>query len=87
MNIYYFPIVISLGSFMDKAAGCRACTEKKFHPGCLGVVSVVSRSYLGLVSAVSWSCLRLVSVMSQCCFGDISDMSGSCFDLISVFFL
>ena len=35
----YFPIAISLGSYMDKAAGRRACTGKKFTQD----VSVLSR--------------------------------------------
>ena len=76
------PIAISLGSYMDKAAGRRACTGKKFTQD----VSVVSRSCLGLVSVVSWSCLGLVLVMSRCCFGDVMVMSRSCLGLVSVFF-
>ena len=94
------PIAISLGSYMDKAAGRRACTGKQFTQDvsvCLGDVSVMSRSCLGRVSVLSlsffgdvsvlfWCCLGLVSVMSRCCFGDVSVMSRSCLGLVSVFF-
>ena len=52
------PIAISLGSYMDKAAGRRACTGKKITQD----VSVLSRSCLGDVSVMSRSCLGLVSV-------------------------
>ena len=76
----FSPIAISLGSYMDKAAGRRACTGKNITED----VSVLSRSCLGLVSVVSWSCLGLVSVMSRCCFGDVSVMSRSCLGLVSV---
>ena len=37
--LFYSPIAISLGSYMDKAAGRRACTGKKFTQD----VSVLSR--------------------------------------------
>ena len=66
------PIAISLGSYMDKAAGRRPCTGKNFTQdvsvlsrSCLGLVSVMSRSCLGHVSVVSRSCLGLVSVLSR----------------------
>ena len=59
------PIAISLGSYMDKAAGRRACTGKKslrMSRSCLGDVSVMSRSCLGVVLVMSRWCLGLVSV-------------------------
>ena len=66
------PIAISLGSYMDKAAGRRACTGKKFTQdvsvlsrSCLGRVSVLSLSFFGDVSVLFWCCLGLVSVMSR----------------------
>ena len=74
------PIAISLGSYMDKAAGRRACTGKKFTQD----VSVLSRSCLGRVSVLSRSCLGLVLVLSRCCFGDVSVMSRSCLGRVSV---
>ena len=43
LSLSFSPIAISLGSYMDKAAGRRACTGKKNHSGCLGLVSVMSR--------------------------------------------
>ena len=65
--------------------------RKKIHPGCLGLVSVMSRSCLGLVSVffgdvsvLFWCCLGLVSAMSRCCFGDVSVMSRCCFGDVSV---
>ena len=60
-NQLYSPIAISLGSYMDKAAGRRACTGKKFTQDVL----VLSRSCLGRVSVLSRSCLGLVSVLSR----------------------
>ena len=51
---------------MDKAAGRRVCTGKKFHSGCVGFVSVVSLSGLGGVSVKS----QYVSVMFRSCLGD-----------------
>ena len=57
-HVDYSPIAISLGSYMDKAAGRRACTRKKITQD----VSVLSRSCLGDVSVMSHSCLGLVSV-------------------------
>ena len=57
-EVYISPIAISLGSYMDKAAGRRACTGKKITQD----VSVLSRSCLGDVSVMSRSCLGLVSV-------------------------
>ena len=68
------PIAISLGSYMDKAAGRRACTGKKFTQD----VSVLSRSCLGLVSVVSWSCLGDVSVLFWWCLGHVSVVFRSC---------
>ena len=46
---HYSPIAISLGSYMDKAAGRRPCTGKIFTQD----VPVLSRSCLGRVSVVS----------------------------------
>ena len=81
------PIAISLGSYMDKAAGAAHAPEKKFTQD----VSVLSRSCLGLVSVffgdvsvLFWCCLGLVSAMSRCCFGDVSVMSRCCFGDVSV---
>ena len=61
LNLYISPIAISLGSYMDKAAGRRACTGKNFTQD----VSVLSRSCLGRVSVLSRSCLGLVLVLSR----------------------
>ena len=93
----FSPIAISLGSYMDKAAGRRACTGKKITQDvsvlsrwCLGDVSVMSRSCLGHVSVFfwvmsrCWCCLGLVSVMSRSCLGDVSVMSRSCLGGVSV---
>ena len=70
------PIAISLGSYINKAAGCRACTGKKITQD----VSVLSRSFL----VMSRCCFGDVSVMSRCCFGDVSVMSRCCFGDVSV---
>ena len=47
LSLSFSPIAISLGSYMDKAAGRRACTGKKkslrMSRSCLGDVSVMSR--------------------------------------------
>ena len=58
--------------------------RKKFHSGCLDLVSVMSRSCLGLVSVMSRSCLGRVSVVSRSCLGDVSVMSRSCLGRVSV---
>ena len=66
VNEHFSPIAISLGSYMDKAAGRRACTGKKFtrmSRSCLG--DVLSLSFLGDVSVLLWCCLGLVSAMSR----------------------
>ena len=47
--LFFSPIAISLGSYMDKAAGRRPCTGKIFTQD----VSVLSRSCLGHVSVLS----------------------------------
>ena len=70
------PIAISLGSYMDKAAGRRACTGKKNTQD----VSVLSLSFL----VMSRRCFGDVSVMSRCCFGDVSVISRCCFGDVSV---
>ena len=87
----FSPIAISLGSYMDKAAGRRPCTGKIFTQdvsvlsrSCLGLVSVMSRSCLGRVSVMSRSCLGLVSVMSRSCLGRVWVMSRSCLGDVSV---
>ena len=71
------PIAISLGSYMDKAAGRRACTGKIFTQD----VSVVSRSCLGVVLVlfccflvVFWGSFSDVLVTSRACFGEVSVM-------------
>ena len=66
----YSPIAISLGSYMDKAAGRRPCPGKNSPIGCLGLVSVMSRSCLGDVSVLSLSGFGDVSV-----FDDVSVLS------------
>ena len=77
------PIAISLGSYMDKAAGAAHAPEKnspRMSRSCLGRVSV----FFGDVSVLFWCCLGLVSAMSRCCFGDVSVMSRCCFGDVSV---
>ena len=88
---HFSPIAISLGSYMDKAAGRRACTGKKFTRDvsvlsrwCLGDVFVMSRSCLGLVLVLSLSCLGDVSVLFWWCLCDVSVMSRSCLGLFLV---
>ena len=88
---HFSPIAISLGSYMDKAAGRRPCTGKIFTQdvsvlsrSCLGHVSVLSRWCLGHVSVVSRSCLGLVSVLSRWCLGHVSVVSRSCLGHVSV---
>ena len=85
------PIAISLGSYMDKAAGRRPCTGNIFTQdvsvlsrSCLGHVSVLSRWCLGHVSVVSRTCLGLVSVLSRWCLGHVSVVSRSCLGHVSV---
>ena len=85
------PIAISLGSYMDKAAGRRACTSKNFTQDvsvlsrcCFGVVSVLSRWCLGVVLVMSRSCLGRVSVLSLSFLGDVSAFFWRCFCDVSV---
>ena len=72
----YSPIAISLGSYMDKAVGRRACTRKFFTHN----VSVLSRWCLGLVSVLSRWCLGLGLVLLGWCLGSV----GGCLDDVSV---
>ena len=91
---FYSPIAISSGSYMDKAAGRRACTGKKITQdvsvmsrSCLGRVSVLSLSFFGDVSVLFWCCLGLhgdVSVMSRSCLDVVLVMSRSCLGRVSV---
>ena len=78
----YSPIAISLGSYMDKAVGRRACTRKFFTHNvsvlsrwCLGLVSVLSRWCLGLGLSVAWVMSRQCGGMSGWCLGNVSVLS------------
>ena len=64
------PIAISLGSYVDKAAGRRACTGKIFTQD----VSVVSRSCLGVVLVLFCCFFGGVLGIFQWCVGDVSGM-------------
>ena len=54
-------IAISLGSYMDKAVGRRACTRKNVRKD----VSALSGRYLGIVSVISRSCFGVALLMSH----------------------
>ena len=54
-------IAISLGSYMDKAVGRRACTRKNVRKD----VSALSGRYLGVVSVISRSCFGVALLMSH----------------------
>ena len=76
----YSLIAISLGSYMDKAAGRRACAGKIFTQD----VSVVSRSCLGRVSVLFWCCFVVFLVVFWGSFSDVLVTSRACFGEISV---
>ena len=83
-KLTYFPNSDKLGVLHGSGGRAPPMHRKNFHSGCLGRVSVMSRSCLGLVSVMSRSCLGRVSVMSRSCLGDVSVMSRSCLGRVSV---